>query len=134
MAMSIEGYIANVKKNIRVSPATTIKNLSHSPYIYEDINHRVNAGRLFSTCFFVLCRVQCHFTVHHELNSVLCLFISFVFLSANADATTEGDDAMSVSEEDGGDEGTEEMDPTSDNEADFAAAVEGNAEGGTNDI
>lgn len=47
MAMSIEGYIANVKKNIRVSPATTIKNLSHSPYIYEDINHRVNAGRTF---------------------------------------------------------------------------------------
>mmetsp|Transcript_26956 Transcript_26956/g.53983 ORF Transcript_26956/g.53983 Transcript_26956/m.53983 type:complete len:639 (-) Transcript_26956:6-1922(-) len=31
-AMSIEGYIANIKQTIRVSPATTIKNLSHSPY------------------------------------------------------------------------------------------------------
>ena len=31
-AFSIEGYIANVKKTIRVSPATAIKNLSHSPY------------------------------------------------------------------------------------------------------
>ena len=45
-AMSIEGYIANVKKSIRVSPATTIKNLSHSPYTYQDINHHVNAGEL----------------------------------------------------------------------------------------
>jgi hypothetical protein len=31
-AMSIEGYVAQVKSTIRVSPATTIKNLSHSPY------------------------------------------------------------------------------------------------------
>jgi len=45
-AMSIEGYIANVKKSIRVSPATTIKNLSHSPYTYHDINHLVNAGKM----------------------------------------------------------------------------------------
>jgi hypothetical protein len=34
-AMSIEGYIATVKKTIRVSPATTIRNLSHSPYATE---------------------------------------------------------------------------------------------------
>lgn len=34
-AMSIEGYVANVKRTMRVSPATTIKNLSHSPYTYS---------------------------------------------------------------------------------------------------
>lgn len=34
-ALSIEGYIASVKRAMRVSPATTIKNLSHSPYTYS---------------------------------------------------------------------------------------------------
>jgi len=72
MAMSIEGYIANVKKNIRVSPATTIKNLSHSPYIYEDINHRVNAGRFFFR------HVSVHYVaVGHVLTSLIHLIFIF---------------------------------------------------------
>jgi hypothetical protein len=46
--MSIEGYIANVKKTIRVSPATTIRNLSHSPYT-TDVGKGAGADGLTGT-------------------------------------------------------------------------------------